>query len=94
MTLWIASWSQTRPMPGKAAAAGSWRPAPWSQARRVLVEQLQRNLGLWARDARMRGEYRAAIDLLQQSAEPRNGALIFELRDHVVSLTRLEANHG
>lgn len=92
MTRWVARWSETRAAPGKAPAAGSWVPQPWEQARTVLADQLRRNLDRWAASVKTRAEYQALIDLLDQAAEPSGRALIFELRDHIVSLTRSEAS--
>ena len=89
--LWRASWCETRPTPGMAPAAGSWTPFPWATARHVLADQLRANMPRWARDARTRREYAAVLSLLEHAAEPRNGSLCFDLRDHSLALIRSEA---
>lgn len=48
MTLYVATWEERDPMPGRAAAAGRWRPMPFEEARKILADTLERNLDRWA----------------------------------------------
>ena len=89
MNIWIASWSETRPIPGRGAASGSWVPLPWEKARHKLVEQLNRSLKRWS-DTDTRPAYEAALAEIKTAAEPSGPGLIWKLRDHELSLTRRE----
>jgi hypothetical protein len=90
---WIASWQETCPAPGRAAAGGSWVPLPWDKARHKLAEQLGRCLKRWS-DNGTRAAYEAALAEIKMAAEPSGPGLVWTLRDHELRLTRREADGG
>jgi hypothetical protein len=84
---WIASWSETRPIPGQATASGSWVPLPWDKARHKLAEHLDRSLKRWS-DGDTRLDYETALAQIKAADEPSGPGLVWKLRDHELSLTR------